>query len=197
MGKYWSSRRFLEEFPRKGWFRSSLHRLVTKSDTGNGLPTNRIIGRGCRRLVKPNAQRKSELNTKYSTELDWIVQLSYDTILCKFSSVQFSSVFRCALNQRRAGRRRPSSVVAGFRPTTDTASIGRSTRMYPDCEEPVTTANFVAESSPVQCTAGNLTVPLSSVSRCALGSRTTANVARVEELICSHGVAPSSVLRFH
>jgi len=30
-----------------------------------------------------------------------------------------------------------------------------------------------------------------------LTARTTANVARVEELIRSHGVAPSSVIRFH
>jgi len=93
-----------------------------------------------------------------STELNWIVQ---------FSSVEFSSVFRCALiplNLRRAAttddgrrslvgsrvltvknRRQPSQAVAGFRPTTDIALIGRFARVYPNCEEPATAANFVAE----------------------------------------------------
>ena len=37
----------------------------------------------------------------------------------------------------------------------------------------------------------------SSLVGCRRSVRTTANVARVEELICSHDVAPSSVLRFH
>jgi len=46
-------------------------------------------------------------------------------------------------------RRRPSQLVAGFHQTTDIASIGRFTRMCSDCEEPATTANFVAESSQV------------------------------------------------
>jgi len=41
--KKWSSRRFLEEFPNKGWSRISFGGLLTKIDH------TRIIGRGCRR----------------------------------------------------------------------------------------------------------------------------------------------------
>ena len=42
-----------------------------------------------------------------------------------------------------------SQLVAGIRPTTDIALIERFTRVSPDCEEPATTTNFVAESSQV------------------------------------------------
>jgi len=60
-GKKWTSRRFLEEFPSKGWSstKSSFDRLVTKID--NGLPTDN--GRGCRRLVRStvNVARVEEL----------------------------------------------------------------------------------------------------------------------------------------
>jgi len=45
------------------------------------------------------------------------------------------------------GRRPSSQLVAGFRPMTDIALIGRFTRVWPDCEKPATTANFVAELS--------------------------------------------------
>ena len=74
----------------------------------------------------------------------------------------------------------PSQLIAGFRPK-DIALIGRSTRVCPDCEEPATTANFVAESSRIVTgrrrfntqreTKLNSTVQLSSVLRCALGLR--------------------------
>jgi len=47
---------------------------------------------------------------------------------------------------RRHGRRQSSQLVAGFCPTTDIALISRFTRVCPDCEEPATTADVVAES---------------------------------------------------
>ena len=92
--------------------------------------------------VKPNAQRKTELN---STELD--------------RSVEFSSVFRCALNRRRAattgdGRRRFLTVKN--RRSSSPVFVHRQTlrwlagsQVCPDCEEPATTADFFAESSQV------------------------------------------------
>jgi len=49
----WNSRYFLEEFLSKGWSKSNLHRLITKID--NGLPIDRIIGRGYRRPIRTTA----------------------------------------------------------------------------------------------------------------------------------------------
>jgi len=110
-------------------------------------------------------------------------------------SVQFSSVYRCALNRRRAattgdGRRRfltvknrrrpstnlrrPSPVVAGFHPTTDTALIGRFTsvsRLWRTCDDRRFRRRIVAGRRRFNAqreTELNWTVPLSSVSRCAL-----------------------------
>jgi len=91
-----------------------------------------------------------------STELNW-TELDRSV---QFSSVQFSAVHWTGDELRRPetavacswqsrtydGRRQSSQLVAGFRPK-DIALIGRSTRVCPDCEEPATTANFVAESS--------------------------------------------------
>ena len=54
------------------------------------------------------------------------------------------------------GRRPSLQLVAGFRPTTDIALSGRFTRLCPACEEPATTANFVAESSQVAMHSGKL-----------------------------------------
>jgi len=68
-------------------------------------------------------------------------------------SVQFSSVFRCELNQRPAAttdRRRPSPVVAARRPfSCNDRHCVDWPRVCPDSEEPATSANFVAESSQI------------------------------------------------
>ena len=105
---------------------------------------------------------KAQCTAENWTELNWTGS---------FSSVEFSSVLCCALNrqwpatavadswQSRTGdsRHQSSQLVAGFRPMTDIAVIGWFTTVCPDCEEPAMTASFVAESSPVQCTAGTWT----------------------------------------
>jgi len=64
--------------------------------------------------LKPNAQRKTELN--------WMI--------VQFSSVEFSSVFCCALNRRRPSQvldsQEPATVgLYGFRLTTDIGLIFR------------------------------------------------------------------------
>jgi len=129
----------------------------------------------------------------HSGKLNW-TQLRWTEL---DRSVQFGWVqFSCPLciepatsgdDRRRfltvKNRRELSSLslqlVAGFRPTTDIALIERFTTVCPDCEEPATTANIVAESS--QVVAGSMHsgklnwteqlswVEFSSASHCALG----------------------------
>jgi len=85
------------------------------------------------------------------TELDRSVQ---------FSWVQFSFPV-CIEPATSCDDRRSSSPVFVQRQTSHWLADSRG--CAPDCEEPATTANFVSESSPVQCTAENLTELNSSV----------------------------------
>jgi len=112
----------------------------------------------------------------YSTELNWVVQ--------------FSSVFRCILNRRRAAttvngrrrlfswrqelRQRPSPAVAGFRPMIDLAGWQCTPIVKNVWRPPISSPNRRG-SSPVQCTAGNWTElnwtnsSVQFIFRCALG----------------------------
>jgi len=109
------------------------------------------------------------------TELNW-TELN--------RSVEFSSVFRCALNRRWA-----ATTVAGFHPMTDVALIERFTRVCLDCKEAATTANFVAESSRIIAsrhrfnatreTQLNSSVELSSVCRCVFGNSGTSSCGKL------------------
>ena len=104
-------------------------------------------------------------------------------------SVQLSSVFHCALNRRRVettvagswqsrtddGRRQSSQLVAGCRPTTDIALIGRFTnvfRLWRTCDDRRFRRRIVAGRRRFNAQREaelNWTVQLSSVSRYALG----------------------------
>jgi len=108
--------------------------------------------------LKPNAQRKTELNWTGS-----------------FSSVQLSSVQFSGVHWTGDELRRPSQLVAGFRPTTDIALIGRFTRMCPrlrrTCDDRQFRLRIVAgsmHSGKLNWTEQFSWVELSSVSRCAV-----------------------------
>jgi len=75
--------------------------------------------------TRPNSsvlQRDLKLNAQRKTELNWIVE---------FSWVEFSSVFRCTLNRRRAATscddwRQLSQVLDCQEPATAVASLSRA-----------------------------------------------------------------------
>ena len=103
-------------------------------------------------FVKPNAQRKTELNW---TELDRLVHwVQFSFVLCIKPAMTGNG--RCRFLTVKNWRQ-SSQLVAGFCPMTDIAVIGWFTTVCPNCEEPAMTASFVAESSPVQCIAGTWT----------------------------------------
>jgi len=98
-------------------------------------------------LVKPNAQRKTELN---STQLNWIVQLS---------SVQFSPVHWTGDELRRPATS-PSPVVAARRRVSSSDWLADSRECAPIVKKlrrsPISSPNRRG-SSPVQCTGENWT----------------------------------------
>jgi len=157
-------------------------------------------------FIKHNAQRKTELNWTGS-----------------FSWVEFSSVFHCALNRQRAvttgngtwqsrtiyghlqTRRQSSQLVAGFRPTTDIALIGRLTSvswLWRTCDERRFCRRIVAgrrrfsaqRETELNWTVESLNswVEFSSVSRYALGFKLlVVTLCRVADLCCSKCVSSS------